>query len=275
VCRYHARQPCEAPVLLDLQPATVHRHGRYQRLTGSSRILLELEDAMEEEWRDALQMPTEFLWLTEFVSETDDGDCVAQAIHDGNAVAVSDGSFKLATGTASWVLQGVDRDREIKGRCRVPGPEDWQSAYHSELCGLLGSVYFATTLVKHKGITKGKIRVGCDGLSAIQQIRKYKITQTPLRKHFDLISSIRRLMRDSPIEIELFHIKGHQDDVPYNVLDRFETLNVVMDSHAKAHWTTVHDDDDFVRHERIPGEGWPLWIGFEKTTGEVRTSITE
>ena len=48
-----------------------------------------------------------------------------------------------------------------------------------------------------------------------------------------------------------------------------------MDSHAKAHWTMVHDDDDFVWHERIPGEGWPLWIGFEKTTGEVCTSITD
>jgi hypothetical protein len=77
------------------------------------------------------------------------------------------------------------------------------------------------------------------------------------------------------IKIELFHIKGHQDDVAYNVLDRFESHNVVMDSHAKAHWTMVHDDDNFVRHERIPGEGWPLWIGFEKTTGEICTSITE
>jgi hypothetical protein len=53
---------------------------------------------MEEEWHDTLQMPTEFLWLMEFVSETDDGDYVAQAIRDGNAVAVSDGSFKLAIG---------------------------------------------------------------------------------------------------------------------------------------------------------------------------------
>jgi hypothetical protein len=61
---YHARQPCDAPILLDLQPATVHHHGSYQCLTGSSCILLELEDAMEEEWHDALQMPPEFLWLT-------------------------------------------------------------------------------------------------------------------------------------------------------------------------------------------------------------------
>mgnify|MGYP003460263465 FL=1 len=263
-------------MLLDLQPATVHRQGAYQRLTGSARILVELEDATEEEWSDALRQPTEFLWLTEFVSETDDGDRVAQAIRDGKAIAVSDGSFKLAIGTASWVLQGEDHADEVKGRCRVPGPEDWQSAYRSELCGLLGSIYFATTLAKHKGITTGKIRVGCDGLSAIQQLREYKVTQTPMRKHFDLISAIRRLMRDSPIEIELFHIKGHQDDVAFNVLDRFETLNVVMDSQAKAHWTMVQDDDaDFARHERIPGEGWPLWLGFEKSTGEIRTPITE
>jgi hypothetical protein len=81
--------------LLDLQPATVHHHGSYQCLTGSSRIVLKLEDAMEEEWHDALQMPTEFLWLMEFVSKTDDGDCVAKAIRDGNAVAVSDGSLRL------------------------------------------------------------------------------------------------------------------------------------------------------------------------------------
>jgi hypothetical protein len=131
-------------------------------------------------------------------------------------------------------------------------------------------------LAKHKGITTSKICVGCDGHSAIQQLHEYKVTQTPLQKHFDLISAIRWLMRDSPIKIELFHIKGHQDNVAFNVLDQFETLNVVMDSHAKAHWTMVQaDDNDFVCHEQIPGEGSPLWIGFEKTTGEIRTPITE
>jgi hypothetical protein len=94
---------------------------------------------------------------------------VVQAICDGKSVAVSDGLFKLAIGTASWVLQGKDSAGKIKGRCWVPGPEDWQSTYQSELCGLLGSVYFAMTLAKHKGITTSKMQVGCDGLSAIQQ----------------------------------------------------------------------------------------------------------
>jgi hypothetical protein len=157
---------------------------------------------------------------------------------------VSDGSFKNAIGTAAWVIQGDDRTDEIKGRCRVPGPDDWQSAYRSELCGMLGSIYCAITLAQKKGITKGKVRVGCDGLAALQQIMEYKITHTPLRKHYDLISAIRRLMRDAPIKVELFHIKGHQDDVSEAKLDRFALLNIDMDAHAKAHWTMVHDDDD-------------------------------
>jgi hypothetical protein len=109
----------------------------------------------------------------------------------------------------------------------------------------------------------------------LQQIMEYKITHTPLRKHYDLISAIRRLMRDAPIKVELFHIKGHQDDVSEAKLDWFALLNIDMDANAKAHWTMVHDDDDAPRHELIPGEGWPLWIGFEKTTGDIRTAITK
>ena len=48
-----------------------------------------------------------------------------------------------------------------------------------------------------------------------------------------------------------------------------------MDSSAKAHWTVGHEDEDFRVHELIPGEGWPLWIGFEKITGEIQSAITD
>jgi hypothetical protein len=87
--------------------------------------------------------------------------------------------------------------------------------------------------------------------------------------------AIRRLMQDAPIAVELFHIKGHQDDVSEAKLDRFALLNIDMDANARAHWTMVHDEDDAPHNECIPGKGWPLWIGFEKTTGEIRMAITE
>jgi hypothetical protein len=77
------------------------------------------------------------------------------------------------------------------------------------------------------------------------------------------------------VDIEFFHVKGHQDDDSKAALDRFALLNIRMDSSAKAHWTCGHEDEDFRFHEVIPGEGWPLWIGFEKITGEIRSAITD
>jgi hypothetical protein len=275
VNRYHQRQQCEAPDLLTLEPATVQNMRSYRRITGSARIDLQPEDETHDEWLDELQNPAEFSWLTSLVTTNDDGEWIAQAIRDGVAVAISDGSFKDEFGTASWTLQGEDDYNAIKGRCSVPGPAEWQGAYRSELCGLLGIIYCAITLAKKKGITTGKLRVGCDGLSALRQVMAYGITHTPLQRHFDMISAIRRLIRDSPIDIELFHVEGHQDDDAEAMLDRFALMNIDMDAAAKAHWTMAHDSEERLRNAQIPGEGWALWIGFEKITGEIRTSITE
>jgi len=96
----------------------------------------------------------------------------------------------------------------------------------------------------HK-VTTGKARVGCDGDSALKEVTKADIAVSPNQRHYDLISGIRRLLREAPISIELFHVKGHQDDDPTAVLDRFALMNVEMDTAAKAHWFRHHDDDDF------------------------------
>jgi hypothetical protein len=275
VCKFHRRQVCrQAPVILDLEPATVQDQRAVKRMSGSARIIIELDSAGHDEWLDHLQDPRELAWLTGLVTTTDDGDTVAKAIRAGVAVAVSDGSFKDAFGTAAWVIQGETTEGEVLGRCSVPGPAEWQSAYRSELCGILGSVYCITNLVAKKGITTGKVRIGCDGLSAIQQVQNFRVTQSALRKHYDLISAIKTLIRNTPVDIEFFHVKGHQDDDATAALDRFALLNIRMDSSAKAHWTGGHEDEDFRLHEVIPGEGWPLWIGFEKITGEIRSAIS-
>jgi uncharacterized protein CbrC (UPF0167 family) len=132
-------------------------------MSGSARIIIELDSFGQDEWLDHLQDPCEFSWLTGLVTTTDDGETVAQAIREGVAVAVSDGSFKDSFGTASWVIQGNTTVGEVLGRCSVPGPAEWQSAYRSELCGILGSVHCITNLVAKKGITTGKVRIGVMG----------------------------------------------------------------------------------------------------------------
>ena len=83
------------------------------------------------------------------------------------------------------------------------------------------------------------------------------------------------MARDIPITVEFFHVKGHQDDDKYAVLDRFATMNVRMDIVAKAHWATVYEDAERHPNASIPGEGWQLWIDHKKVTGSIRRIITD
>eukprot|EP00978_Attheya_sp_CCMP212_P039950 scaffold212866_cov59-Attheya_sp.AAC.1 len=65
----------------------------------------------------------------------DDGANVAQAIRDGTAQAVSDGSYLISTGNgaAGYVLLGTSRHLRIEGILVVPGCSLTMSAYRSEL----------------------------------------------------------------------------------------------------------------------------------------------
>ena len=52
---------------------------------------------------------------------SDNGDMIAQAIHNGNAVAVSNGSSEEGFVTASWVVEGRNSKGRVEGRCVLPG----------------------------------------------------------------------------------------------------------------------------------------------------------
>jgi hypothetical protein len=67
----------------------------------------------------------------------DDGSIIASTILCGEAIAVSDDSFKDQYGTAAWVIEGSsDRQGRISGAVIVPGHAEDQSTYHSELVGI-------------------------------------------------------------------------------------------------------------------------------------------
>jgi hypothetical protein len=72
------------------------------------------------------------------LASPDQGAELAQAIIDGDAIAVSDGSFKEDYGTAGWTLRGQDDDIFMTGVNVTPGKSSTQSAFRSELSGLYG-----------------------------------------------------------------------------------------------------------------------------------------
>ena len=133
----------------------------FQASIASSRVLLDLVD-----------LPL------------DGGQDIGTAISANTAVAVSDGSFNptLQRGTSAFIIapaMNSSDDCLLSGSDFVPGLPDDQSAYCSELAGILGVLYSMEILVTRFFITSGTITIGLDGESALDEAR----SDWPLQIH--------------------------------------------------------------------------------------------
>jgi hypothetical protein len=82
---------------------------------------------------------------------------------------VSDGSFKDSARAASFCIVLPETGSYLQGSHTVQGPATSQSAYHSELSGILSIQRLVTLLQKQYKLTYGSIETACDGLSAPRQ----------------------------------------------------------------------------------------------------------
>ena len=185
-------------------------------------------------------IPSADAWAVEELVMTDAGALVAQAIRDGTAIAVSDGSLKDMFGTSSFTLQGRTDDQKITGRNAVPGEPLNQSSYRSELAGIAGVLVTLFILCKAYNITEGHIEIGLDGEQAMQRIFEDD-DPTPSQPDYDLIYDLRAKLLDLPIKVTGRHVKGHQDkDATIQSYDRWSLLNMEMDTGAKDFWIQAH-----------------------------------
>ncbi len=84
-----------------------------------------------------LLTPPSEQWCVANVDLLDDGHILAEAIRNKVAIAVGDGSFKETYQTAAWVLEGDTPAGSIIGHVISPGNGSDQSAYRSELPGIM------------------------------------------------------------------------------------------------------------------------------------------
>jgi len=135
---------------------------------------------------------------------------LTKVIINGHVVAVSNGSFQEQQGSAAWTIEGTTSLHCIVGQGRTPGTTNDQSTYCSKLFGLWGMLRMILNFTEARQIQTGKITITCDGLSALQQAKSSHPTD-PAVAHYDLIGAIHQLKRKFSIDIELEHVKGHQD----------------------------------------------------------------
>ena len=149
-----------------------------------------------------------------------------------------------------------------KGQTVTPGSAYVQCPHRSELAGILAGLCYIIDICATFGVTHGSITLGCDGLGALDAIKKThnsKYTIKNNRKHFDILTAIKQLTRCIPdIYIKFVHVKGHQDDEKeFGQLDRLGQLNVLTDAIA-GDMMKMQRSLGFPRTDFIPCE--PLYV---------------
>jgi len=177
---------------------------------------------------------------------------LSQAIQQGQAMVVSDGSFQLSVGTVAWTIEGSSAAHCIRGAGLRLGHETNQSAYQSKLFGLWGILYLLTQFTMEHNIASGHVRIMCDGLLALQKVQAQHLTK-PNEAHYDLISAIQTLRDQLPLCLSFSHIKGHQDSGQITVLPCKVWMNIKMDEQAKA---KVNVNGPKFQAHGIPSKGW-------------------
>ena len=180
-------------------------------------------------------LPCNERWAIDSLELQDNGETLAAAITGNYAIAVSDGSFKDKFGTSAFVLEGRDHTGRILGENCVPGHTTEQSSYRSELAGVEGILTTVQLLCQLHHLTQGSIEIGLDNTTAIENVTA-EWEPTCKAPDFDLVYNIRQHLKALPIQCTFRHVKGHQDDhLDLSKLDRWELLNVEMDTRAKQH----------------------------------------
>ena len=166
----------------------------------------------------------------------DKGVAIAAAISTSTAAAVSDSSFDphISRGTSAFIIStAVNTSIDLlSGTNFVTGlPED-QSAYQSELAGIIGVLASVAVLVAAYNINSGSITIALDGESALNESKgnwHLQVSQ-PL---FDYLKEIRNRIKALPIPINWHWVHGHQKEQGIQKLDWWANMNDLVDSNAK------------------------------------------
>ena len=120
------------------------------------------------------------------------GTTIAEAIHKGSAIAVSDGSYKNQFGTSAYVLESDTSDHCVVAVNVVLGDRQTQSPFQSKLAGLYRIVHMVDIIYQAHTVTSSSIQVGCDGLSVITQSfeRKWHDLQAVQCADYHMLSTL-------------------------------------------------------------------------------------
>jgi len=189
------RTPCPPPT--KLQRASVYFHKTHIICTGAE-LVMEPNPVISLSFLDFLMSDKEISWCLHNLHIHDE-QALLEALQEGTAMAISDGSYKDPFGTATWTIGDIDTISIISGRAVCPGSPDNNNAYRSKLSGLYCILIVVNKFCKFYKIAEGAIEIGCDGLSALESAFDKGDMLFKDIPSYDLVAAILRLRCESPL----------------------------------------------------------------------------
>jgi thiamine phosphate synthase YjbQ (UPF0047 family) len=259
------RRQIEAPSTL--QRATAYTNKSRIVCTGAATIMHQ-EVPQHRTFKAFLQADQWLHWCIHNF-HIEDEELLKEAILEGSAIAISDGSYKNFFGTASWTIGNLEVAALLSGQAVCPGAAPDMDSYRSELAGIYCIMAVVKKFCSFHHIKEGSIEIGCDGLSALDSAFERGDQLFHDIPSYDLVSAILQLRRCSPLTWSYRHVRGHQDEGS-GYLDVWATRNIQMDVLAKQHFAFAQTAP---RHFLIQGEPWQLWVGNRKLTSRIQAHI--
>jgi len=204
----------------------------------------------------------------------DHGDTVAQAIAQGMAVAVSDGSLRYTLGTSAFLIEGATSNHHVIGYNQVPGPVEEGDSHRCKLSGLYAIANMVNCLCRLHAVTSGSITIACDNTSALKP-KAVDFLPHPRQKNLDLIQALWRSIQESPVTWKPVHVYGHQGRKVKDSHRCLASLNCQMDALVKQCSAFLFKRLPSLASPHLPihNEGWTLWGGPSKITSPSRPTL--
>ena len=149
-------------------------------------------------------------YMTVFVTR----DEMKHILKNDSLVLVAAGSFHpdYLLGTAGIVVETKSGYSVAKGFCRTHSHQEDQSAYRSELMGILMGLTWLQEMLSVIGTTTVPVTFACDNSTAVYKCFHSEDYVNAKHSNTDLIWTIQQIIWNTKIELHGLHVKGHQDE---------------------------------------------------------------
>ncbi len=204
----HESSPCQEPQALSC--ATVYFNRSRIVCSGASSILPSTTE-QPKTFLHALQFDKTLHWCLHDL-HIENEQSLLEALQDGSAIAISDGSHKVSFGTVAWTIGDTTNAGLVSGKAVCPGADEDMDLYRSELAGIYCIMVVLEKFCSFYSLSEGVIEIGCDGLSALDSVFEKGDQLFHDVPSFDLVASILKPRRKSCLTWWYRHDKGHQDE---------------------------------------------------------------